>query len=78
MLGTTDKEGEPGGWGGVLTWPQEAADIALGMRDAWVLQSGILNRPMLHPSPGPVKELSVLKSTRHTKGTRRSRSRLGN
>lgn len=32
MLGTTDKEGEPGEWGGVLTWPQEAAEIALGMR----------------------------------------------
>lgn len=45
MLGTTDKEGEPGGWGGVLTWPQEAAEIVQGMRDAWVLQSGILNRP---------------------------------
>lgn len=51
MLGTTDKEGELGGWGGVLTWPQEAAEIVQGMRDAWVLQFGILNRPCGIPAP---------------------------
>lgn len=42
MLGTTDKEGEPGGWGGVLTCPQEAAERALGMR-------GCLGSPVWDP-----------------------------
>lgn len=45
MLGTADKEGEPGGWGRVLTGPLGAAETGLGVRNAWVLQPGILNRP---------------------------------
>lgn len=78
MLGTTDKEGEPGGWGGVLTWPQEAAEIALGMRGCLGSPVWDTEQAMLHPSPGPAKELGVLESARHIEGTQRSRSRLGN